>query len=371
MSKYWYYGFSGKKFYGDYIEIAVNTLFSSGIKEKPFVHLYSGGAGFHEYIEGCCCFIISDEITSKKLMNLKKFWGFEVGPDEEEWKVRGKIPISSIRGIGLPMEQFRIYDWQANPYFYDKLQEFLSLAKALQLDIIDTSMQCFSSKYELEKEFSTNRFFDSSLNRVVDGNYASTYFYHGIRTDVKRLLQILTTGGIKCKRLLGLSGFGYNEEDYVSLCKKYPSREYIEYGERTNAFYTYIFNSFCLIISNDIPAFKMGLDDVGFNSVDRGILGVRVSDMFDEWQVYEKVPLSSIVGIGIPLKDLKHIMRRQTKEEFETLRKVLLIANDLGLDIVDSSKENFVEKYEQEKLANPEKRYQEKVIIYTGIDKKE
>ena len=58
MSKYWYYGFSGKKFYGDYIEIAVDILSSGGIKGKLFVHLYSGGAGFHEYIDGCCCFII-------------------------------------------------------------------------------------------------------------------------------------------------------------------------------------------------------------------------------------------------------------------------------------------------------------------------
>lgn len=371
MSKYWYYGFSGKKFYGDYIEIAVDILSSSGLKGKPFVHLYSGGAGFHEYIDGCCCFIISDEITSKKSMRLKNFLGFEVGPDEEEWKVRGKIPLSSIKGIGLPMEQFRIFNWQSNAYFHKKVKELLALAQTLKLDIIDTSMRNFSSKYETEKEFSTNRLFDASLNRVVNGTYASTYFYHGIRTDVNRLLQILTSGGIKSKRLLGLSGFGYNEADYVSLCKKYPSREYKEYGERTNAFYTYTFNSFCLIISDDIPAFKLGLDDVGFNSLDRGVLGVRVSDMFDEWQVKDQIPLSSIIGIGIPIKGLKHMMGGSAKEEFETLRKVLLLAHALGLDIVDSSNPKFVEQYERKKLASPNQVYQEKVILYTNLGKKE
>lgn len=180
----------------------------------------------------------------------------------------------------------------------------------------------------------------------------SKYFYHGTQGNyfgMKKALSILTTGGIKCKKLLNLDSFyGYNGLEYVSICKKEPDSEYLK--NKNNGFYSYVQNSFCFIISDSIDAIKtetpsfVATPEILSKSIS------RFSDMFDEWQVKDKVPLSAIVGIGIPLNELKVLFSlRPELDILEELREILTISEELGLDIIDSSEFHFVEAYETQK----------------------
>lgn len=377
MSKYFYYGFSGKVFLGEDIEKTVEFLSSGEITPENFYRIFRDGTGFCEYAYGCTCFILSEKVSAIKIKQinrhyfpfLQKAQRMFFSEYDDEWRLRKKIPVSAIVGIGLPFEQVKIFDWNGNPYFQRQLQELLTLASDLKLDIVDSSSLKFPTEYEELKAYSNRRIYDASLESLVRGDYVSKYFYHGLerrRSSLDKLFSILTTGGIKCKRLLNYGAYyGYNDRDYVSVCKKYPVAEYRDF--RTNAFYEFVFNSFCLIISDDVNAIKMSLDDIQKNSLDQQ-MDLRVSDMFDEWQVYEKIPLSSIIGIGLPLKNIKKFMRNLQKEDFELLRKIIMIATKLGLDIVDSSDSKFVEKYERKKMGNPGKVYQAKIDIYTHLD---
>lgn len=119
----------------------------------------------------------------------------------------------------------------------------------------------------------------------------SKYYYHGIQGNdfgMKKTLKILTTGGIKCKRLLNQENFvGYNGLDYVSICKKEREVEY--FHSKTNGFYSFVRCNFCFIISD------------------------------------------TILG------------------ELQELKEILRISEVLGIDIVDSSELHFVESYESQK----------------------
>ncbi len=198
----------------------------------------------------------------------------------------------------------------------------------------------------------------------------SKYFYHGLGvpyffpSNITTVLEIFKTGGIKSKRLLGRKKkFGYNELDYVSVCKKYSKEEYDSaYG--STGFYKYIQDCFCFIISDEIDAIKTEtlpkcywyfIDIVEKMKVNPN---ARYSDMFDEWQVYGQVPLSSIVGIGIPIKWLENVDWRFCKEALQELKEVISLTQKLGMDIVDSSGENFVEEYELAKERSGNKIYQ-------------
>ncbi len=373
MSSYFYYGFSGKRFAGEDIERAVELLSTGRLNSG--INLYQGGTGFYEYAIGCCCFIISNDIHAIKVKHInksqfpfiQKAQRVFFSEYEDEWRIRKDIPLSSIIGIGLPFEQVKIFDWNGKPYFQSQLQKLFMVAQSLGLDIVDSSGINFPTDYEMSKSISDKRIYDDSLEKLVSGNYCSKFFYHGLRrnrSSVDKLFRILTTGGIKCKRLLEYqSSYGYNGSSFVSVCKKYPNGDYQK--DCTNAFYDYVNNSFCLIISDDIHAIKVGLDDIQPNSLDKPY-GLRVSDMFDEWQVYEQIPLSAIIGIGIPLKKLKKFMSKLQREDFEQLRSIIMLARELGLDIVDSSEDNFVEKYEHRKLENPNKVYQIAISLYNN-----
>lgn len=211
----------------------------------------------------------------------------------------------------------------------------------------------------------------------------SRYFYHGLGvpyffpSNITTVLKILTTGGIKSKRLLGRKKqFGYNDLDYVSICKKYSKEEYdCAYG--STGFYKYVQDCFCFIISDEIDAMKTEtIPKCYWYFVDivekmKENPNARYSDMFDEWQVKNQIATSSIIGIGLPMRWLDGVDWKIFLNSLQELKEILSIAEALGLDIVDSSRENFVEEYELEKRKNPHKIYQIQLDCILGSDTSE
>ncbi len=182
----------------------------------------------------------------------------------------------------------------------------------------------------------------------------SKYYYHGVKRGLvlDKALEIFQKGGIKC--MPGVRKIGFNGLDHVSVCMKEPVEEYGNHSN--NAFYNYVQNSICFIILDTIETIKPEIIEnadkwnrfelVGYMNSKPGF---RFSDMFDEWQVYKEIPLSAIIGIGIPLEELDTILTKTSGNGAEKIKKLIPCALESGLDIVDSSDPNFVEKYESEK----------------------
>ena len=182
----------------------------------------------------------------------------------------------------------------------------------------------------------------------------SKYYYHGVKRGLvlDKALEIFQKGGIKC--MPGVRKIGFNGLDHVSVCMKEPVEEYGNHSN--NAFYNYVQNSICFIILDTIETIKPEIIEnadkwnrfelVGYMNSKPGF---RFSDMIDEWQVYKEIPLSAIIGIGIPLEELDTILTKTSGNGAEKIKKLITCALESGLDIVDSSDPNFVEKYESEK----------------------
>lgn len=182
----------------------------------------------------------------------------------------------------------------------------------------------------------------------------SKYYYHGVKRGLvlDKALEIFQKGGIKC--MPGVRKIGFNGLDHVSVCMKEPVEEYGNHSN--NAFYNYVQNSICFIILDTIETIKPEIIEnadkwnrfelVGYMNSKPGF---RFSDMFDEWQVYKEIPLSAIIGIGIPLEELDTILTKTSGNGAEKIKKLITCALESGLDIVDSSDPDFVEKYESEK----------------------
>lgn len=175
-------------------------------------------------------------------------------------------------------------------------------------------------------------------------------FYHGIKDyydpneSVLKLLEIIESGGLKSRRLQGkTSTSGFNGDDYISVCERKSDVEYRKYSN--NAFFNFIQFRFCFIISPSVSVIPIRYIDcekfTSFKEVTEYMEcypNLRFSDMFDEWQVKDEIPLSYVVGIGLPVhKILGYIKYGEEKEIFKNnLNKLYMIAKDLNWIIVNT-----------------------------------
>lgn len=183
----------------------------------------------------------------------------------------------------------------------------------------------------------------------------SRYYYHGVNHGLvlDKAIEIFQSGGIRCTT--GARKIGFNGTDYISICRKELEEEYSRHSN--NGFYNYVQDRICFIISEEVEAIKPEIIEHAdkWNRFEliaymNSKPNVRFSDMFDEWQVKGLIPFSSIMGIGIPLQNLSAILTKtDSNNGSERLEKLLSLAESLGLDIVDSSDPQFVEKYEKNK----------------------
>ena len=195
----------------------------------------------------------------------------------------------------------------------------------------------------------------------------SKFYYHGVGNIMcnpyisEKMINIIKSGGLKSKKFLNLNiRGGYNGMDYVSVCKKEEKNLYEKYP--ISAFYQYIHNKCCFIISDEISAIKTKYiteDEIDYDEsktrycclleLVQNNEGIRYSDMFDEYQVYESIDLEHILGIGLPLDIYDSNLLDSIKENIKPLCD---LAISLGLDIVDTRDDNFVEKYEEKMYKN-------------------
>lgn len=195
----------------------------------------------------------------------------------------------------------------------------------------------------------------------------SKYYYHGLKEGfsierrhlcIDKMIEIISSGGLKsrAKRGINLNG-GFNGNDYISLCKKLPMDDYIE--NPSQSFFPCILNNYCFIISNEVDAIKpriISKDDYDSWEDIKLMLDTnpdeRISDLVDEWQVKDEIPLKYIVGLGFPFKELEYY-KNQSEEMKEKIEKLFELAKELNLDIVDTESIGFIEKYEYQKEINP------------------
>ena len=191
----------------------------------------------------------------------------------------------------------------------------------------------------------------------------SKYYYHGVGNIIccpdvgQKMINIIKSGGLKSKRLLGMNSYaGFNGSDYISICKKEDMSLYSKY--QLNAFFYYIFNSCCFIISDEVDAIEteyFNSKDVDYSDIKimmNKYPYIRYSDMFDEYQVKDEIPLKYIIGIGLPLNIDDPYLIEDIKKDIEP---VCLLARSLNLDIVDTRSMFFVEEYENNKNNNDNK----------------
>ncbi len=194
-------------------------------------------------------------------------------------------------------------------------------------------------------------------------------FYHGIfwkgaskafnSCETKALeimLEIIETGGLKSRRLQGVtSAYGFNGDDYISICSKEDEQAYSKYP--INAFYGYIQNNFCFIISDDIPAIRVRYNEVNsyldfmvISDLMRKCPEQRFSDMFDEWQVKDEISLRHIIGIGIPFDKVDDMVKTNKNYQMK-LSQLINLAEQIGLDIVNTSDAKEIDAYEKKVLS--------------------
>ncbi len=192
----------------------------------------------------------------------------------------------------------------------------------------------------------------------------SKYFYHGVRgvflEDIlDTVLSILHDGRVKTKgQLNSTNKYGFNGMEYISLCRKEKNREYRRRRGEATAYTNYIYDEFCFIFRDTIRAEKtMNCDFLSTISAFYELLqkypDERISLLFDEWQFKGALPLTECIGIGIPLE---HIEKDKDSVTLKKLKQVLLLADALGIDIINSSDPYFIEKYEMRKKWNCQKR---------------
>ncbi len=189
-------------------------------------------------------------------------------------------------------------------------------------------------------------------------------FYHGMQPrrttlcKIRKMLEIIDSGGLKSNRLLDNNlAHGYNGLDYISVCSREKFYKYFKKEE--SAFNIFIKNNFCFILSNEIGAIKtvyLDYDKIkDYNDLveyKNLFPNQQFSDLFDEWQVKDEIPLSYILGIGLPFKNLSK-MKVWDYETLEGIKQLYLFAKLFNWDIVDSS--TVISFYNYEKLKTKSK----------------
>ncbi len=185
----------------------------------------------------------------------------------------------------------------------------------------------------------------------------SKCYLHGVRPTqagrvIDKLYQIFVDQEIKTKDKLNYErDYGFNGKYYVSVCRKMPVFSHF-FASYCSAYYGFVRNHFCFmmrdcmkVVSTSTITVEQYSENIEYYKILKEKYPMeRISDMYDEFQVYGSIPFSEVIAFGIPIKHLNDYL--ESKEDWEKFREVLAMAEALGLDLVDSSAFGYVEKYE-------------------------
>ena len=121
---------------------------------------------------------------------------------------------------------------------------------------------------------------------------------------------------------------GFNGLDYISLCDYEKRNLFHENDNKYNAYQGYIKYSLSIIFPKDkLKIITPTITDISNRNIDGckemeklgNDLNVRYSDLYDEVQVKDKIPLELMSGITLPL----HIMHKSFYSEQKTIDMVI------------------------------------------------
>ena len=172
--------------------------------------------------------------------------------------------------------------------------------------------------------------------------FMERYFYHGIGDSIdcdtlESMLVIMESGILKSRNAIGYSGDDYN---HVCLYRCNELYDYSGSGLEGTALDGWINNSFCFIVSPSIVAsktsFYYSLEDEN---------NATFTDLVDEWRSDGDIPLDRVIGIGMPLDDIREqrcIAGSGVDEYFdEKLTDILLFAESMDWLVVNSNDSDF------------------------------
>lgn len=184
------------------------------------------------------------------------------------------------------------------------------------------------------------------------------YFYHGIGGEInietlEAMLTIMDTGIIKSRGAVGYSG---DEYEHVCLYRKNDNHNYTGGDRMGTAYEGWINQAFCFIISPGIEAMKTAhyydLEDENSASF---------TDLIDEWRSEGEISLDRVVGIGLPLDEIRELRARagsSVDEDFDDkLSDILLFAESMDWMIINSNESDFADRLDEKLNAASNNKY--------------
>lgn len=171
------------------------------------------------------------------------------------------------------------------------------------------------------------------------------YFYHGVGSDISTdtldlMLNILEMGILKSRNSVGYSG---DEYEHVCLYRKNDKHNYHEKSGVGTAYDGWIDNAFCFIIYPEIMAEKAKC----YYDLSYEISG-EFTDLVDEWRSEGDISIDKVVGIGIPMDDIKEsreLNDGSINDDFDNkLERILEFAEEMDWMIINSNDPNFADE---------------------------
>ena len=177
------------------------------------------------------------------------------------------------------------------------------------------------------------------------GEKMDRYYYHGVGEKIEietleAMLTIMDTGMIKSRGAVGYSG---DEYEHVCLYRKNEDHNYTGGDRMGTAYEGWINHAFCFIISPSVEAFKTGYyHDLADES------DASFTDLIDEWRSDGEISLERVVGIGLPLDEIRYLRAQvgsSVDEEFDDkLADILLFAESMDWMVVNSDEADFADR---------------------------
>lgn len=180
----------------------------------------------------------------------------------------------------------------------------------------------------------------------------SNYYYHGTGDHPVCLVTLykILLSGLKTRKR---NGDMTDQYDHVCLYRKNPNVDYSDQKQYLNSARAgWIDHCFGVVVSPEIEAVKVKYGNTtGFMEN-----GEPVSNIVDEWRSIGSISIEKIVGIFVPIDNIREddgflysLEDADLPEELkgmdfsQLLQVVISMAKNLGMEVYNSDRENFTD----------------------------